>query len=87
MPHQDRRAAYYTKKVEALANALNTETSPETAATLLILIGLAAWPHTLPQLTRLIIGPFLGDPDAAHDTLRESIVTFAARALGIDTLR
>lgn len=82
LPDEDRRAAYYTEKVDALAKTLHTESTGETAATLLILIGLAAWPHTLPQLTRLIIGPYVDDLDDAHDALRDRVVEFATQALG-----
>lgn len=82
LPDEEARADRYADKVAALAKTLGTKPSPDTAATLLILIGLAAWPHTLPQLTRLILGPHVRDPDAATSLLREHVVAFAAHALG-----
>lgn len=84
-PGEDGRAAYYAEKVTALAKALDTQPTLETAATLLTLIGLAAWPHTLPQLTRLILGPNADAPNAQR-LLRDHIVDFARRGLqGLDT--
>lgn len=80
-PDKERRAAYYTEKVDALAQTLHAKPTPETAATLLILIGLSAWPHTLPQLTCLIVGPYVDDAEAAHRALRDSVIAFARRAL------
>jgi len=80
LPDEARRAAHYAEKVTALAKTLDTQPSLDTAATLLILIGLAAWPHTLPQLTRLILGPE-ADNAAARRVLREHVIDFARRAL------
>ncbi len=81
LPNEERRAAYYAEKVDALATTLDARPDRDTAATLLTLIGLAAWPHSLPQLTRLILGPYVDDPEAAHSFLRERVVAFAAHAL------
>lgn len=81
LPNEERRAAYYAEKVDALADTLQGRSDRDTAATLLTLIGLAAWPHSLPQLTRLILGPYVDDPEAAHSFLRERVVAFAAQAL------
>ncbi len=87
LPDEDRRAAYYTEKVDALAQTLHAKPTRETAATLLILIGLAAWPHTLPQLTGLIVGPYVDDAEAAQRALRDSVIGFARRALETRLLR
>ncbi len=77
---EDRRAAHYAEKVAALATALDTQPSLDVAATLITLIGLAAWPHTLPHLTRLVLGPE-ADTDNAHCVLRAHVIDFARRAL------
>jgi AcrR family transcriptional regulator len=79
-PDAERRAAHYVDKVAALATALDAPPDRETAATLILLIGLAAWPHTLPRLTRLILGPDT-DAETMHSVLRKSVVEFARRAL------
>lgn len=79
LPDDERRADHYAEKIDALAITLDTTPGPDTAATLLTLIGLAAWPHALPQLTRLIVGPYIDDPEAAHEFLRERVVAFAAQ--------
>jgi len=81
LPNHERRAAYYAEKVDALAATLDASPGRDTAATLLTLIGLAAWPHALPQLTRLILEPYVNDAEVAHRFLRERVVAFAAHAL------
>ncbi len=81
LPDEEVRAARYADKVAALAETLGTEPTADTAATLLTLIGLAAWPHTLPQLARLVLGPHASNAGAAHALLREYVVGFAEKAL------
>ncbi len=73
------RERHYDEKVAALATALGIEPTLETAATLLTLIGLAAWPHALPQLARLIL--HAADSDAIDAIVRTQVVEFARRAL------
>lgn len=60
---QERRTALYHDKVAALARTMGVAEDGETATTLLALIGLAAWPLAVPQLTRLIVGPTGESPD------------------------
>lgn len=81
LPNHEARAALYAEKVDTLAAALDASPDRYTAATLLTLIGLAAWPHALPQLARLILGPYVNDPESAHSLMRERVVAFAAQAL------
>lgn len=75
----DARARAYEAKADALAQALGREADEQTAATLMTLIGLACWPHTMPQLARFLL------PEATieqrHETLRSHVVEFARRAL------
>lgn len=82
---EDRRAAHYAEKVAALAAALDTEPSLDVAAMLITLIGFAAWPHALPHLTRLVLGPD-ADTESARRILREHVVD-AARRARIPTVR
>ncbi len=84
LPDENRRAVHYAEKVAALARTLDTEPGLDPAATLLTLIGLAAWPHALPQVTRLILGPDT-DSETAHRVLRDHVVDFARRALHAGT--
>ncbi|MCG7524094.1 TetR family transcriptional regulator [Streptomyces sp. OfavH-34-F] len=79
LPHEEARRGHYEEKTAALAESFGTGTSPRVAACLLSLIGLAAWPHAVPQLTRLIL-----EPDAAAGggpDLRAHVVAFARQAL------
>ncbi|MFI9783566.1 hypothetical protein ACIHEI_08675 [Kitasatospora sp. NPDC051984] len=68
------RATHYEQKVAALAATFGAEASPQVAACLLSLIGLAAWPTAVPQMTRLILG-------TTHPDLRPHVVEFARQAL------
>lgn len=88
VPDADRRAQGYDDKVAALAETLGTDVDRETAATLFTLLGLAAWPHTLPQLAGFLVptGSDAGDGRARddeehHAILRAHTVAFARRAL------
>ena len=74
LPNEARRATHYEQKVAALAATFGAEASPQVAACLLSLIGLAAWPTAVPQMTRLILGTT--QPD-----LRAHVVEFARQAL------
>ncbi|HLR95394.1 MAG TPA: TetR family transcriptional regulator [Jiangellaceae bacterium] len=73
------RADLYRDKVAALANAMGGSTHRDAAATLLILIGLAAWPHTAPQLRRFLVDT--DDEEATHQAVRQHVVEFARAAL------
>ncbi|MGP5122109.1 TetR/AcrR family transcriptional regulator [Glutamicibacter ardleyensis] len=53
-PESDSRSVYYQDKVTSLAQRLNIETK-EAAPILFGIIGLAAWPHIVPQLAALIM--------------------------------
>ncbi|MFJ2419627.1 TetR family transcriptional regulator [Streptomyces brevispora] len=76
LPNEERRRGHYEEKIAVLAENFGTEASPKIAACLLSLIGLAAWPNAVPQLTRLIIGT-----DAEGLDLRSHVVAFARQAL------
>lgn len=85
LPGEDQRADRYARKVTGLAEALGTERNPEVAMTLLSLIGLAAWPHALPQLARLIFRGAGDDTEITHQMVRDHIVAFTRRALDSTT--
>ncbi|MFJ3303482.1 TetR family transcriptional regulator [Streptomyces sp. NPDC086549] len=82
LPGEDSRRGHYEDKVAALAvsmglpRALGEEASAEVAPVLLTLIGLAVWPHAVPQMARLILGGAAPEVD-----LREYVVEFARRAV------
>ncbi|MEO3752648.1 TetR/AcrR family transcriptional regulator [Streptomyces sp. B6B3] len=80
LPNEARRATRYEQKVAALAETFGTKASPQVAACLLSLIGLAAWPNAVPQMARLILGSAAPEAD-----LRSYVVEFTRRAL-TDTL-
>ncbi len=82
LPDEEQRAEHYAHKVDALAKTLGVATTSHTAASLVVLIGLAAWPHALPQLTRLIVGT--ADDDAADHILRDRVVEVAEQAFSTD---
>lgn len=79
VPGGDRRAEGYDEKIAALATALGTDVDRETAATLFTLLGLACWPHTVPQLAGFLLPD--GDEEQRHAELRARTVDFARRAL------
>lgn len=60
LPNEERRRGRYEEKIAALAETFGTEASPQVAACLLSLIGLAVWPNAVPQLSRLITGSAAG---------------------------
>jgi AcrR family transcriptional regulator len=76
LPNEARRATRYEQKVAALAETFGTKASPQVAACLLSLIGLAAWPNAVPQMARLILGSAAPEAD-----LRSYVVEFTRRAL------
>ncbi|BAJ29962.1 MULTISPECIES: TetR family transcriptional regulator [Kitasatospora] len=76
LPNEAHRATHYERKVAALAETFGAEVSPRIAACLLSLTALAAWPHAVPQMTRMMLGP-----DHGTD-LRAQVVEFARRAVG-----
>lgn len=74
-----RRTALYGDKIDALAGALGAEPNRDTAATLHTLIGLAVWPHAMPQLRRFML--YADDEETAHRAIRSQVVNFARRAV------
>lgn len=68
------RAKKYAEKVTMFADALDLEPS-QAAHVLLAVIGLAAWPLTMPQLTRLILDH---DIDVALDKTTKWSASIAA---------
>jgi AcrR family transcriptional regulator len=79
LPNEAGRTARYRKQVTDLAESLDTDPSHETAAALLTLIGLAAWPTGVPPLASLIVGASTG-PRAVRHTMRDHIIEFVRRA-------
>src|SRR5690606_23841343 len=86
------RQPNYRKKVEALAKALGRPTDHHTAAKLMTLIGLACWPHAMPQLARFLLE---GEgPEERHRLMgaqgrgcaRRAVVRVRARVGAIATL-
>ncbi len=74
-PAGDARALVYREKVEGLATRLGL--SPDAAAPLLFgAIGLAVWPHVVPQLCTLIMG-------GASLVARDEAVNWATRSAAI----
>ncbi|WP_138899013.1 TetR/AcrR family transcriptional regulator [Streptomyces chryseus] len=72
------RAEGYSLKVDALAERLGIASGPEAAVMLLSLIGLAAWPSAVPQLSRLIVGSRV-DAEDLGPVVRECVVELAGR--------
>ncbi|MFF3177813.1 TetR/AcrR family transcriptional regulator [Streptomyces sp. NPDC057900] len=88
LPNEELRRSRYEEKIAVLAESFGTEASPQVAACLLSLIGLAAWPNAVPQLARLIIGTDTRTgtgtetgAGAAGLDLRGHVVAFARQAL------
>jgi hypothetical protein len=77
LPGEEKRLARYRIKVQAMADALGCPAGPEVAAIVLCLIGLAAWPSAVPQLTRQIMRPQVRSVREQDRVLREQIVQFA----------
>lgn len=77
LPGEAERKDRYQLKVEAMADSLGCPAGPEAAAILLCLIGLAAWPSAVPQLTRQIVRPQVRSVREQDRVLREQIVQFA----------
>jgi hypothetical protein len=77
LPGEAERLERYRTKVAAMADALNCPAGPEAAAVLLCLIGLAAWPSAVPQLTRQIVRPQVRSAREQDRVLREQIMKFA----------
>lgn len=76
LPGEQDRAARYSVKVDTLATQLGVPAGPGAAATLLCLIGLAAWPSAVPQLARLVVGPHAGTPHT-QSVVRDRVVELA----------
>ncbi|MGW4806004.1 TetR family transcriptional regulator [Kitasatospora sp. NPDC004272] len=75
LSNEEHRATHYERKVAALAETFGTEVSPQVTSCLLSLIALAAWPHAVPQMSRLILD---AGPQA---DLRAQLVAFARQAV------
>lgn len=80
LPNEGRRTSRYDEKTAALAETVGHERSPAVAACLLSLIGLAAWPDAVPQMTRMILGDSGAGADGSGQ-LRRHLVDFARRAM------
>ncbi|MBE3001921.1 TetR/AcrR family transcriptional regulator [Nocardiopsis sp. HNM0947] len=80
LPDEEGRAALYDDKVRVLSEA--TGLPVERARPLLLtLIGMAAWPVIVPQLTRMTLGRNPGEEGADED-LTDFLAGFARAALG-----
>jgi AcrR family transcriptional regulator len=77
LPGEEERLERYRIKVAAMADSLGCPAGPEAAAILLCLIGLAAWPSAVPQLTRQIVRPQVRSVREQDRVLREQIMQFA----------
>jgi AcrR family transcriptional regulator len=77
LPGEAERRARYLTKVDAMALALGCPAGPEAAATLLFLLGLAAWPSAVPQLTRQIMRPQVRSTRELERVLREQVIHHA----------
>lgn len=78
---EQERAAGYSLKVDALAQRLGLASGPEAAVMLLSLIGLAAWPSAVPQLSRLIVGSHVAEGQLGS-VVRDCVVELAGRITG-----
>ncbi|AYY15447.1 TetR/AcrR family transcriptional regulator [Actinobacteria bacterium YIM 96077] len=81
LPRHEERSRHYARKVQALADALDAPADVHAATMLITLIGLAAWPSTLPQLTGLILERF-DEPGKASAQLREQLMETTRRMVG-----
>jgi AcrR family transcriptional regulator len=81
LPHGAERAARYRDNVRGLADAMGVEASHDMAMLLLTLIGLAAWPGAVPQLTCLITG-VAAESDTSAPAMRAHLVRFTEAATG-----
>ncbi len=82
LPGRENRRALYTEKVGALAGLLGTRADRRTTSLMMVLIGLAAWPSTLPQLNRLI-SDVSEEPTSGEDldtAVRDTIVEVVRKA-------
>ncbi|MEV6238349.1 TetR family transcriptional regulator [Lentzea sp. NPDC051838] len=76
LPDEEVRTRHYAEKVENLAKTMGTESGTRAAVTMLFLIGLAAWPAAVPQLTRTVL------PDADdRSEVRAQVIDLARRML------
>jgi AcrR family transcriptional regulator len=77
LPGEPERRARYKSKVAAMADSLGCPAGPQVAATLLCLIGLAAWPSAVPQLTRQIMSSQTRSKRQQEAAVREQILVIA----------
>jgi AcrR family transcriptional regulator len=54
VPDEEKRRAYYRQRVSALQKAFGLDSETDSAAALLTLIGLAAWPAAMPQWKKML---------------------------------
>ncbi|HEX3614139.1 MAG TPA: TetR family transcriptional regulator [Sporichthyaceae bacterium] len=77
LPGEEKRLERYGLKVQAMAASLGCPAGPEAAAVLLCLIGLAAWPSAVPQLTRQIVRPQVRSVREQDRVIRDQILQIA----------
>ncbi|TJZ76471.1 TetR/AcrR family transcriptional regulator [Rhodococcus oryzae] len=80
LPSEEARGQVYLDKVQSLAQLLGREADARTAISLFTLIGIAAWPSTVPQLLTMVTGGT--EPSVDEATLRASIIELGKRAIG-----
>lgn len=80
VPDEARRRAHYQERLSALANTFGIEAKAEAAAAMLTLIGLAAWPSTMPQLANMLVPE--GQKDAFDIAQRDILHRLAKGILG-----
>ncbi|TCS64757.1 TetR/AcrR family transcriptional regulator [Varunaivibrio sulfuroxidans] len=79
VPDEERRRQHYRRKAERLKTFFGIEDSAKSAAAMLTLIGLAAWPSTLPQLANMLCPP--GEEEAFEAAQRDLLHRLAKAAL------
>ncbi|NKZ01122.1 TetR/AcrR family transcriptional regulator [Nocardiopsis alborubida] len=80
LPDEDERTALYTHKADDLAEVMGEEVSRHTRLLLLTLIGVAAWPNIVQQLSRMVLGRDLRAPEAQKE-LTDFLVSFVRSAV------
>ncbi|MGW9557250.1 TetR/AcrR family transcriptional regulator [Nocardiopsis sp. NPDC055551] len=80
LPGEDERAAFYTGKAGDLAEAMGEEPSQRTRLLLLTLIGVAAWPNIVQQLSRMVLGRDPHTPEAREE-LTDFLASFVHSAI------
>ena len=78
VPDEERRREHYRERVRALMEAFGLETEAESAAAMMTLIGLAAWPSVMPQLARMLAPE---GQQVAFETAQRELLHSLARAV------